>query len=230
MNRLLLISIVSLLYFNVTAQPVKVEFALNSGLSVPLFEYSQKNLDKGCFTMAGFYAGGELRTQIKKGFGAFIQGGIDLNPVDVSSLGYEKVQADPFLIDVYVRSEPYQVINLLGGASYQYPLTEKIKLECQIGAGTFFSKTPYQFYKPEYFPIGPAYFEITSSNDVSFAYGAGLKAIYEPNPWYQLALSANLKRSKAEFDFYSGGRIRTDVRQISMLGVYLNLILKLHGE
>ncbi|MGE5317007.1 MAG: hypothetical protein ACM3ME_03345, partial [Chloroflexota bacterium] len=202
MHRLIYISLFALLTSSLFAQSFsKIDLSLQSGLSIPLFEYAAKNLQDGSFAMPGFTVAGELSTNLRfnggeksangnNNTGIFVQSGLTLNPIDVGYLGYEKMQADPFITKLFIRSEPFKVIHLLGGVSYNYPLFTKVNLQGQLGAGVFFSSTPYQLYKPEYFPFGPPYFEITPSKDISFAYTAGLRAIYETNPWYQIALSA----------------------------------------
>lgn len=230
MKHCIIITILFSLSLTVLSQFPRTEFVIHSGIAIPAFEFSQKNLERGSFTLPGFTAGAELKAHFRNDLGAFIQSGIAINPVDVGNLGYEKVQADPFLLDVYVRSDPFRVIHLLAGLSYQYKLLKKVTLEAQAGAGTFFSSTPYQLYKPEYFPIGPPFFEITPSHDVSFAYSLGLRAVYETNPWYQIGLSTGFKRSKAAFDFYSGSTLRTDIRNISLFDVSVTLILRLTSQ
>lgn len=227
MHRYIALCLISFISFSGWTQPMNLNLALLSGVSIPAFDYSAKELDKGSFAMTGFAGSFELNSTIYKNFGAFIQSGITLNPVDVGTLGYEKMQADPFLQDVYIRSDPYRVIHLIAGPGYKWKISDKMSLEGELGAGVFFSSTPYQLYKTVYFLQGPPYFEITRSKDVSFAYNGSLRLIYDVSSCYQVGLTSQLMHSKASFDFYTSTRIRTDVRNITCWNTSFSLIFKL---
>lgn len=209
------------------AQQTDLNLVLHSGVSIPAFQFAAKNLNKGSFTLPGFSVSGEVNSLVYEKWGGFIQSGVTFNPVDVGSLGYKKIQADPFLQDVYIRSDPYRIIHLIAGPAHLFQVSNKLKLEVQLGAGVFFSSTPYQLYKPEYFFMGPPFFEITPSRDVSFAYNGSVRVIYDLGSCYQIGISSQLLHSKASFDFYSGNSIRTDVRNISLWNTSLTLMLKL---
>ncbi len=225
----LILTIIFLLFnaYISQSQPVSLHFELQGGASKPILDFSSTNLQKGSFALTGFATSAELKVITNNKLGGFIQGGVQLLPVDVGSLGYEKVKADPFLQDLYIRSDPFKVLHLLAGPLYQIPLWKSFFFEGQLGAGVFFSSTPYQLYKPSFFFMGPPYYEITPSKDVSFAYGASVKAIYDLTPCYQIAIASQFMNSKASFDFESATRVRTDVRNISLLNTSLSLILKL---
>lgn len=229
-----LVALFILLFFftlNSSSQVFKnLNLALKGGASLPVMEFAEKNLDKGSFALTGFHFAAEINASVNNNFIAFIESGMTLNPIDVGYLGYEKVKADPFLSDVYIRSDAFQVVHLLAGPGYQHIINNKFKLIGKAGAGLFFSSTPYQLYKPEYFLLGPPYYEITPSRDVSFAYSAALFFIYNANPYYQIGISTGIKRSKASFDFYSGSNLRTEVRNITILDLSLTLILRLYDS
>ncbi len=209
------------------SQPIIYHLGLQGGASIPILDFSSSDLQKGSFALTGFTTSADAKVIFNNTLGGFIQAGIQLLPVDVGPLGYEKVKADPFLQDLYIRSDPFKIIHLLAGPVYQIPLWKSFIFEGQVGAGVFLSSTPYQLYKPSFFFMGPPYYEITPSQDVSFAYSASIKAIYDLTPCYQIALSSQIMNSKASFDFESSTRVRTDIRNISLLNISLSLILKL---
>ncbi|MFH1119901.1 MAG: hypothetical protein V1775_08755 [Bacteroidota bacterium] len=211
----------------ISAQPLQLNLALESGVSIPLFDFSGNRLQDGSFTMPGFTGSGGVTAIMKNRWEGFIQAGLQLLPVDVGALGQEKVAADPFLEDLYIRSEPFRVIHLLAGPGYQQRIGHTFLLEGRLAAGVFFSATPYQLYKAEYALLGKTTFEITSSRDVSFAWGADLQLIFELSPCYQLGLTNRFMQSKASYDFISGAGLRTDIRNISLWDISLSLIVKL---
>lgn len=211
----------------VNAQLTDGQLRLKTGLSVPLFEYSSNSLEDGCFTLPGLTTSIGFSTKVYHNLGAEIQTGFQLHPVDVSALGYYKVQADPFLLDVTIRSEPYRVIHFIGGPNYTFTPTNKWYCNVKVLAGLFYSSTPYQLYKPTYFLTGPSAYEITSSSDYSFAVGTGFNCYYNLTDCYSVGIESELLRSKAGFIFYTATGMRTDWRQITMLNISLSLALKI---
>ncbi|KAF0195371.1 MAG: hypothetical protein FD166_2947 [Bacteroidetes bacterium] len=227
MKRILMIAVMLACTTLLYGQPKRVLLTIQSGISVPLFDFASTELGKGCFTLPGFTGSLETQLVINEKWYGVVQGGIQLNPVDVGLLGYEKMQADPFLQSMYIRSDPFRVIHLMAGPGYLRHLGEFFTLEGQLTAGVFFSSTPYQLHKTEYFLTGPPFYEITASKDVSFAYGAGIRLVYDLTPCYQLGISSQYLQSRASYNFTTGSGIRTDIRNISLWNTSLALIVKL---
>lgn len=227
MRNYLVILTVILFSLSGYSQQKNINLTIQAGVSIPAFDFAAKNLDNGSFALTGFTGSMVADAFVYKNWGAFIQSGLNLSPIDVGDLGYEKKQQDPFLLDVYVRSDPFKVIDLIGGPEYKFKLYDNLNLLAKAGAGVFFSSTPYQLFKTEYFQMGPPYFEVTSSKDVSFAYGAGASLIYGVAPCYQLSLSGFFMQSEGHFDFYRGNTIRTLDRNITLINFSAGLIIKL---
>ncbi len=201
---------------------------LGVGTSVPVLAYAAPSLEKGCFTTTGFAANVAVSTTLVGSWGLMATGGFYLHPVDVGYLGYEKVQSDPFLMDVTIRSEPYRLMSLMAGPMYRKHVGNGLNLQLAAMMGLFSSRTPHQIYKPQYFLVGPEFFEITSSLDRSFAWGAFASMSYAITPCYFIALETSFLQSNAAFQFYTGsGNLRTDHRTLSMLNIALALQLKL---
>ena len=227
MKRSLFILPFLLFSIQLCSQPLQVQLAIQSGLCLPVFDFAATNLETGSFALPGFTGSVEAKMVLNNKWTGFIQGGLELNPIDVGLLGYEKVQADPFLEDLYIRSDPFKVIHLMAGTGYQTGIGKNFSLEGQLSAGVFFSSTPYQLYKPTYQLLGDKFYEITPAKDISFAYGANLRLMYEVTPCYQLALTNQFMHSKASYDFMNGQTLRTDVRNISLWNISFSLILRL---
>ena len=199
--------------------------SLKGGLSIPVGQYADKNLETGCFTELGFTVGIEGAWYFKPWLGVGGQFGLNLHPVDVSTLGWEKVQDDPFLQDVTIRSDPYQVITGTVGLFSRWNFWKMLSLHGKILGGMMWAKTPYQLYKPEYFLTGPEYFEITSSKDRNLAgiVGAGLQV--DVSPCIAFRAEGEFTYSKMVFGFSTAGGPRYDYRTISFINTTLALII-----
>lgn len=206
-------------------QQQKISVNIRSGLSLPMEKYASKNLADGSFTLPGLAVSMETSFLVYKNWGVLAQGGANFHPVDVGVLGYEKVLDDPFLQDVYIRSESFRVIQLFGGVLRRFDLGNNFSLDGKLMAGAFISQTPYQVYRPRYFLTGPDFYVITSAKDRSFAYGLGFDLFYYINDCLRIALSSEYQRSRAAFGFISGGQQRIDWRDISFINILLGVQL-----
>ncbi len=111
----------TLLTLNIYAQEKKSFIAIRGGASIPFGKYHSTSLEEGSFTQTGFNVSLEGAWFFLPKFGVGASTGINLHPVDVSALGWEVVQNDPFMEDVYIRSDPYQIITAMGGSICQTP-------------------------------------------------------------------------------------------------------------
>jgi len=87
------------------------------------------------------------------------------------------------------------------------------------------AKTPYQLYKPEYFMVGPEYFEITSSKDRNFAgiIGAGLQV--DVSSCIAFRAEGEFQYSTMVFGFNTASETRYEHRTISYINTNLALII-----
>ncbi|MEZ5198225.1 MAG: hypothetical protein R2764_18100 [Bacteroidales bacterium] len=155
---------------------------IRSGVSVPIGKYHATTFDKGSFALAGFNVSAEGAWFFKPKFGVGASVGFNMHPVDVYRLGWESVQDDPFLMDVTIRSDPYQVFTAMAGLYTQLPIKGKISFTGKLLGGLLYGKTPYQLFKPVFFMTGPAYYEKTSSRDYKFSWQAGIGFRYDISP------------------------------------------------
>lgn len=212
---------------SVFAQSSGYYLGINSGFSIPIGEYNNKNLDNGCFTQTGFTVGLEGAWYFKKHLGVGAQFSYALHPVDVGSLGYEKVISDPFLKDLTIRSDPYQIISSAMGLFYKWNFKSKWSVYGKLMAGVMWAKTPYQLYKPEYFLMGPEYFEITSSRDSNIMgiIGGGIRI--DLSPCIALSGGGEFQYSKMKFGFQTASTTRYDYRNIAFINASISLVFVL---
>jgi len=212
--------------FKAAAQ-LPVHLHLHSGVSLPVFDYSAESLEKGSYTAAGFAAGITVDSRVYSNWFLMMQAGMQLHPVKVGILGYDKVQSDPFLLDVTIRSEPYRMLHALAGPAYNWQIEAKLRLQGGIMAGLMHAASPHQLYKPTYFMTGPDYYEITSSTDYSAAVAGSLRLMYAITPCYEIGFTADAFAARAGFRFFSATGLRTDWRNITFLNLNAALVFRI---
>jgi hypothetical protein len=197
--------------------------SIRGGASIPIGEYHQKNLEGGSFALTGFNVSAEGAWFFHQYFGVGASAGINFHPVDVGALGWEKVLTDPFLDDLYIRSEPYKIITAMAGFYTQLPIKGKFSAAGKLLGGLLWGQTPYQLYKPQYFLVGPSYYEITSAIDWKFSWQAGIGLRYEISPCFGLILDGEIIYDQLDFQFNTATGIRTDERKISFINTTLGI-------
>ena len=204
-----------------------VSIDISSGLSLPIGKYGGQNLTDGSFTKPGGDVLINFNWLIKAPFGlrASISG--SMHPVDVKTLGWYKVGADPFLEDLSIRSDPYLALTAMGGIFYEKELFRKFKIQGGVNAGIMDVKTPYQLHKPKYYLVGPEYYEITAAQDYAFVYQLSLNYEFEIRDGWSLIMHSSFNNAIAEFTFWTANEIRIDKKPISYLLVNLGFRLKL---
>jgi hypothetical protein len=201
---------------------------LKAGSSIPMFAYASKQLNWGCFTEPGFTVSAEANAVIWKQFGVNLLAGMQLHSVDVAVLGWETVQDDPFLDSIYTRSDPYRIIHLAIGPDYSLLVGDRLTVGLKAFAGVFFSKSPYQLYKPVYNEPGPSFYEVTPSKDISYGWGTGLDVKYKLSNCYELVLGGDYMQTEASFTFKTKTGYRIDERWICFINVSAGLVLHLY--
>ena len=210
----------------VHSQDYNAYIGIKSGASFPMGDYAGTSLDGGSFATTGYFVSAEGVWFFKPRIGIGLTGGINQHPVDVRALGYERVQADPFLVDTYIRSEAYLLLNGMLGMYYRQMIFHGWTLTGNLKGGIVYGKTPWQLHKQEFFLVGQVYGQITSSQDMNIAGSAGIDIRYEISPCLGLVLNTDVTYSKLSFTFNTAGGTRIDERQImyinSGLGVQIN--------
>lgn len=205
----------------------KIYFNLKSGVAIPLGDFSKGILDTGAFADPGFYAGIEGVWMIFDRLGLTVSADITMNPIRVSDLGYERMQVDPFLVDLWVRSDPFKLISSYGGLTYSSELFDRININTSVSFGFMYGETPYQILYSEYFLIGSDYYIITSAGSYGFAYKFDANIEYELRPDWSIFISTAYQHSKLKFKFYSGSGDRYENKKIDLLNLSFGVRLKL---
>jgi len=225
--RFFIIIITGLFIQSLTGQTQGSFVGLRGGVSFPVGQYASKSLEKGCFTQVGFTSGVEGAWYFMKYLGVGGQFSYNLHTVDVGVLGYEKVKLDPFLLDLTIRSDPYQIITGTVGLFSKWNFWNFLSVHGKILGGMMWAKTPYQLYKPTYYQQGPEYYEITPSRDRNFMVSAGLGLQFDLSPCIALRAEGEYQYSNMIFGFKSATGTRYENRVISFVNNTLSLVIKL---
>lgn len=225
MRKLLFVLTLVLCVFKGFAQEYKYSLAIRSGLSLPTAAFASKNIYIGSFALPGYSSGIELSGRIYKNWNISIQGALQLYPIDVENLAKEKVEHDPFISQLQIRAEAFRVINYSAGLSYLWYMNDKFILEPKLLAGIVYAKTAYQLNKPEYFVVGPEYFEITSSYDHKMILEPGLGIHYKLRPYFSVKLDFEYISREMAYGFYTWEGLNYDYKQLSFLNSVIALVV-----
>jgi hypothetical protein len=211
----------------VRAQDFPSFVSIRSGVSIPVGDYAFKELEGGSYAQPGFNVTLGGAWFFKPKFGVEAIASMNLHPVDVASLGRSKVDADPFLLDVTIRSDPYLIITSMIGPAVQLPLGGRFSIKGKFLGGLLYGKTPYQLYKPEYFGVNAPWSEITSSQDWKLSWQAGIGLAYYLS-CVGFVFDTEIIHDQLEFMFNTaGGGVRIDYKTISIINATLGIHLLL---
>jgi len=217
------IFIIVFLAISLNAQKKPSFIGIRGGASIPFGKYHSTSLDDGSFTQTGFNVSVDGAWFFKPKFGIGASAGINLHPVNVSALGWEIKTNDQFMEDIYIRSDPYQIITAMGGFYVNLPIYRKFSFTGKLLGGLLYGKTPYKLYKADYFFIGRLYHEITPAKDWKFSWQAGVGFRYNISPCFGLVLDADLFYDQLSFNFNTSSGTRTDTRIISFVNTTLGI-------
>jgi len=228
MKKILLLALIVYIPQISFTQEFRSYIGMGTGVSVPVGKFASKTLNGGSFALPGLNVNVDGAWLFYKGLGAGLRATYYAHPVDVRSLGYEKVTNDPFLLDVTIRSEPYKVLTLVGFAQYSLDILKRFYVTPRIGGGMIYGISPYQLYKAEYYLIGSRWFEITSTWDLAGYFSTGGEFCYQISGCIDLTLKVEYGYGKLKYRFLTGtGDIREDIHQFMVLDALAGFKLKL---
>jgi hypothetical protein len=224
---LLIAGAISFTCFTISAQTKPHFVGITAGASLPLASYQAQTIEDGCFTTLGVNFCGEGAWFITKKLGFGVHLSWNQHPVNVSALGAARIQANPFLADTYIRSDPWIVKSAMAGAFFQQSFKKKFAFTANLLVGISEARTPYQVHEPQYFLVSVPYEIITESIDRSTTWMLGFGIRYELTPCYALVWENNFFSNPFAFIFETSDGYRTDHKKITFLnsniGIRFNL-------
>ncbi|MBC35078.1 MAG: hypothetical protein CL663_03415 [Bacteroidetes bacterium] len=202
---------------------------IKSGVAIPLGDFAGNTLYESAFADPGFFAGIDVGWKAFDRLGFIVSGDLAINPVRASDLGAAKVAADPFLIDLRTRSEPFKVFSAMGGLTYDSEIFKYLNINSFVSIGMAYGETPYTLYKSQYFLTGPDYFEITPAGSYGFAYKIGADLEYDIKTQWGTFVGASYMHTKFSFKFITNGGTgeRIENKKVDLLNVVFGIRLKL---
>ena len=219
-NRLLFLLMV-FLSLQSFAQRTNSFISLRSGISIPLKPYNSHDLEKGSFTQPGINLSADGAWFFTKHYGIGGQVGLNLHPINVSALARAKVDADPFLSDLTIRSDPFRVINATLGIYTHWNIGKNFSANAKLLGGILWANTAYQLYKPTYFMTGPGYYEITTARDHKFVLEPGIGIEYKISSCFALKADAELLGRTMRFGFNTWEGVRYERKPIRFLNAVI---------
>lgn len=204
------------------SQETRSYVGLTTGISFPVGKFASKTLDGGSFALPGWRVNLDGTWQFYKDFGIGLQVDYYSIPLDVRALGYERVLADAFLLDVTIRSDPYRFLATAAFFQYSLPVIQNLSFIPKAGGGIIYGFSPYQLHKAEYYLVGEKWFEITSTRDWGGYFTAGGSLNYQVNDCIGVVLKADYGYGTVRYRFLTGsGDIREDVHHFMVVDTQL---------
>ncbi len=210
------------------AQEKNSFFSINTGVALPMGTFRGQNINTGSFALPGIQVSVDGAWFVKEHLGLGAEAGMELNPIDASSLAVATRNADPFLTNLTIRAEAFQVMHAGVGFFTRWEVARKLSLTAKVLGGMVWGKTPYRLYNPTYFGAGPDYYEITSSKDHEYFIEPGLGLRYRFNRSVGLQLGSEYINRKMGFGYiHADGSREVEYRHIDMINVMMGLVIYL---
>lgn len=205
-------------------------FTVKTAYSLPLGEYASYELDGGAFAYTGLSLGVDGAWYFHKNIGIGADLSYSLHSVDAVALATETLYAseDPFLNDLYVRSDPYKVLSMNLGLVYNFHITDKLSLEPRFLVGLMMAWTPFQLYEAEYYLLPDDYFKKTTSRDENFSIKTGLAVKYDLSPCLMIKVAGEYSYGKMNFGFTNSSGPYIQELKISYLDMGMGIVYKLN--
>jgi len=202
-------------------------FALKGGVSIPFGKFNNYNLQESSFSTTGISLSADGAWYFLPWLGVGGEFGYNLQPIDVSVLGYEKMLADPFLEDLTIRSDAFQTLTTSAGIYATWNFWKSFSLNGKLLGGWLWAKTPYQLYKPTYYLLDVPWYEITSSKDNGFIVVPGIGLQYDISPCIGVKAEGELYYRNMQFGYTnSQGAYYVD-KTISFVNITIGLVVLL---
>jgi len=199
--------------------------SLNGGMSLPFGDFSGTTLYKDSFAKTGVSLGADLTWYFHRYLGVSLSFSQSNNPVDVAALTTEKLNDDPFLQELSIRSESFTSTVITAGFYGRWTFGKRVSVHGKVMAGLLRAQTPYQLYRTTYFELGPTYYEITSSRDDAFIVVQGVGGMYLFNRGIGFKLDADYIGRKMTFPFQTSSGMRYDERDVRYIQIVLGLVI-----
>jgi hypothetical protein len=229
-NILYILGLFSLSMFripDISAQQNPSFFSLRAGMSVPFGSFSSYDLQESSFAITGINVSADGAWYFLPYLGVGGECGLNLHPINVARLGYEKMLSNPSFEELTIRSEPFQTIYAAAGIYADWNFWKSFSLTGKLLGGWMWAKTPYQLYKAVFYMVGSNWFEITSAKDNGFIMIPGIGLQYKISRSIGVKAEGELFYRDMKFGYYNYQGLYYDYKTISFVNISIGLVVLL---
>ncbi len=193
----------SLVLLNTTLgqEPRKFRINILSGYALPQGQLASKHFDNGGYAVYG--AGSALEGIWK--FHPHLSAGVSFSvskfPFDENTYAQNLVDSDPFMDNLYMKSDAYKVLTYTGAIYYTGSICNKVRLTGNVGGGIVWAQTPDQLFSATYFGGIKRTYKITPAYCSKPVITTGLSCKYRVFEQVDISLFANYYLANLGFSF-----------------------------
>ena len=202
----------------------KFNFRLNAGPALALGQLGSQHYNSGGYALSGFSAAAEGIWYLHPALGVGIAFSSTTFPFADGAYAHDKVNNDPFMESLYLKSGPYKLRTLTAGLYYRKPIAGKFSASGKLTGGFLWSQTPDQLFAASFFTVPSFAFKVTASRSTNATFQPGLAVHYQLFEQVDLSLNADYTIAVAAFGFRTSSS--SYVRHLTFS--YLNTMIGLN--
>lgn len=190
---------------NVLAQNAKkFNIRINTGPALALGQLASQHFDTGGYALSGNSSAAEGIWYFLPALGVGVTASATSFPFADGAYSHDKVDSDPFMETLYLKSDAYRVRTLTLGAYYRKHISGKFWATGKISGGLLWARTPDHLFSASYFTVPNKAYKITPSRSTKPTFQTGLACQYQLFEQVGLSLNADYTLSYSAFGFQSG--------------------------
>lgn len=190
---------------NVLAQNTnKFNIRVNTGPALALGQLASQHFDTGGYALSGnsYIAEGIWYFRPVLGVGVAVSG--TSFPFADGAYAHDKVNSDPSMETLYLKSDAYRVRTLTIGVYYSKHIWGKFSATGKISGGLLWARTPDHLFSASYYTVPNFAYKITPSRSTKATFQPGLACQYQLFEQVGLSLNADYTLAFSAFGFQTG--------------------------
>lgn len=213
---------ITLFFTNVKAQGAdKFNIRLNAGPALAFGQLGSQHYNSGGYALSGISTAAEGIWYFRPQYGVGIAVSATSFPFASGSYAHDKVNSDPFMQTLYLKSDPYKVRTLTAGFYYRRHISGRFTATGKLAGGVFWAQTPDQLYAASYFTIPSYAYKVTSARSTKATFQPGLGCNFRLYEQVDISFNADYAIAVPAFGFRTANR--SYVSKITFS--YLNTII-----
>jgi hypothetical protein len=179
----------------------KFRINLQSGLALPYGQLASKNFSNGGYAVYGTGSSAEAIWQFNKQLSAGVAFSMSEFPFDENTYAQDLVDDDVFMDNLYMKSDPFEVLTYTTAMYYSGAILKKIQLSGKLGGGIIWAQTPDQLFSATYFGGIKRTYKVTPSRDTKPVLTTGITCHYQLFEHVDVLLFADYYLADMGFNF-----------------------------